>query len=343
MKYPYFNKYAPIAVGFTGEFFMDIFRSYNQDHRFYHGAQHIETLLQIAEHDFEDKPWFDELIAAIFYHDIIYSPGAKDNEEKSAQYFEDKVMKYARIMHTSAVRVAAAIRSTADPFTRSKDDVAEALNYVDMANLTIQDISAESVARDEYNIFKEYQQYNFKEYQHGRIEFLHRLKEIPHVDSVNIYKRIAWVKAFKPKIGVYAGSFNPFHKGHENILNQAERVFDKVIIAQGHNPSKTVPGDIPQSIQWRQIDRYDGLLVRYVESLEHPVTIIRGLRNASDLTYEQDMAQYMREQTEQDVNIAYFICEPLFQHISSTAIRSLEKMKENTTDYTILNEWNNSL
>jgi pantetheine-phosphate adenylyltransferase len=38
------------------------------------------------------------------------------------------------------------------------------------------------------------------------------------------------------KIGVYAGSFNPFHVGHADILHQALEVFDEVILAIGNNP-----------------------------------------------------------------------------------------------------------
>ena len=40
------------------------------------------------------------------------------------------------------------------------------------------------------------------------------------------------------RLGIYAGSFNPFHKGHYNILCKAEKIFDRVIIARGINPDK---------------------------------------------------------------------------------------------------------
>lgn len=40
------------------------------------------------------------------------------------------------------------------------------------------------------------------------------------------------LETWKPKIGVYAGSFNPFHLGHYNILTKAEKIFDNIIIAR---------------------------------------------------------------------------------------------------------------
>ena len=40
------------------------------------------------------------------------------------------------------------------------------------------------------------------------------------------------------RIAVYAGSFCPFTKGHEDIVAKALSLFDKIIIAIGYNPDK---------------------------------------------------------------------------------------------------------
>lgn len=37
---------------------------------------------------------------------------------------------------------------------------------------------------------------------------------------------------------LYPGSFDPITKGHMNIIEQASNLFDEVIIAVMHNPSK---------------------------------------------------------------------------------------------------------
>ena len=72
------------------------------------------------------------------------------------------------------------------------------------------------------------------------------------------------------KIGIYPGSFNPFHKGHLNILEKAEKIFDKVILARGINPEKKneiMP--LPKSIENRTWMNYNGLLTDFIKSLPY--------------------------------------------------------------------------
>jgi pantetheine-phosphate adenylyltransferase len=130
---------------------------------------------------------------------------------------------------------------------------------------------------------------------------------------------------YKPSIGVFAGSFNPFHKGHFNVLQKAEKIFDKVIIAFGKNTEKgqrTWP--IPSSIKNRQIEEYSGLLTDFVQSLGHDAVIIRGLRNSTDFQYEQNQYRYIQELMP-GIKIINIFCDKEFEHISSSGIRTLEK------------------
>ena len=40
------------------------------------------------------------------------------------------------------------------------------------------------------------------------------------------------------KIGVFAGSFDPFTKGHLDVVNQAKSIFDKIVIGIGVSGTK---------------------------------------------------------------------------------------------------------
>ncbi len=127
---------------------------------------------------------------------------------------------------------------------------------------------------------------------------------------------------------MFAGSFNPFHKGHYNVLLKAEKIFDKVIIAFGDNPDKeTRKWPIPQKISNRQFENYSGLLTDFIDSLGYEVTVIRGLRNSTDFQYEQNQYRYIQE-LKPDIKIVNIFCDKEFEHISSSGIRTLEKFNK---------------
>lgn len=165
--------------------------------------------------------------------------------------------------------------------------------------------------------FKLHQFLSLKKYLKARSAFLETQK---HSDLNSQF-----LKGFHPSIAVFAGSFNPFHKGHYNVLQKAERIFDKVIVAFGQNPEKGSRGyKIPESLKNRQIETYDGLLTDFIASLEHDVVVIRGLRNSTDFNYEQNQYRYIQELMP-EIKIVSIFCDKEFEHISSSGIRTLEK------------------
>jgi len=137
----------------------------------------------------------------------------------------------------------------------------------------------------------------------------------------------------KTKIGVYAGSFNPFHKGHLNILLQAQPVFDKIIVAIGKNPEKEQTEREPMPtlsfLKGVEVQYYDGLLADYLNLLDLnddcEVFLIRGLRNGEDLQYEQNQIQFIKDMYP-SLKVVFFICDKHFEHISSRALRALKKL-----------------
>ena len=139
------------------------------------------------------------------------------------------------------------------------------------------------------------------------------------------------------RIGIYAGSFNPFHVGHANILHQAQGLFDEVIIALGRNPSKDgiekEPFPVGHPILGKaRVVEFTGLLSDYLNSVDMAnedakIFLIRGLRNGDDLQMEQNQLQFIKEMYA-GLNVAFFICERKFEHISSSSLRALRKVSE---------------
>jgi predicted metal-dependent HD superfamily phosphohydrolase len=62
----------------------NLVKSYSKDHRVYHRLDHIEEVYSNIYTIKGSAPAWDQALA-VFYHDIVYSPGAQDNELKSAQ------------------------------------------------------------------------------------------------------------------------------------------------------------------------------------------------------------------------------------------------------------------
>lgn len=135
------------------------------------------------------------------------------------------------------------------------------------------------------------------------------------------------------KIGIYTGSFNPFHAGHADILLKASKVFDKIIVARGNNPIKDCSrkvNDLSEHSIFKIINgefiEYEGLLADYLNSRKDICAVIKGLRNADDFQYEK-IQQYYNEDLGINLPIVFFISDRSVQHISSSGLREIEKIK----------------
>jgi len=143
-------------------------------------------------------------------------------------------------------------------------------------------------------------------------------------------------------IGIYAGSFNPFHKGHYDILLKAEKIFDKVIIVRGVNPDKAASSWVlPKTLMNREVIILTELelITDVVKKLqgdgENKVTLIRGLRNTHDLQAEINY-YYILQDLMPDIQMVSIFTDRLLPHISSSLVRSFVKYGNETyKDYLI--------
>lgn len=294
------------------QFNSEVMQAYDEPHRFYHTLEHIEDVLkQLHNVDLLKQ---DELFLAAVFHDIIYNPQSNTNEEDSAEFFLNAATS-ASLTGEQKEHIKQLILDT----KHHKPSVKFSEEFI-KADLAILNSSLDKLIKYEKQIFKEFQFVDYKDYKVKRIEVL---KHFNINGSLN--NLIDYVNSVEPSIGVFAGSFNPFHKGHYNVLQKAEKLFDKVIIAFGRNPQKdTRTWDIPQTIKNRQITEYHGLLTDHVETFGYDVTVVRGLRNSTDFQYEQNQYRYIQE-LKPDIKIINIFCDKEFEHISSSGIRTLEK------------------
>ncbi len=140
----------------------------------------------------------------------------------------------------------------------------------------------------------------------------------------------------KKRLGLYAGSFNPFHIGHLDVVKQAQMVFDEVMVARGVNPEKSpssvspLPSEFLESMGVK-VDSFGGLLSDFARGIErnteYDVTLVRGLRSGADLDYEQNFAAFIKGMYPQ-VKIVAFYCDPKLRHISSSSLRAIKTIAE---------------
>ncbi len=294
------------------QFNSDVINRYDEPHRFYHTLEHIEFVLKQLHN--ADILKHDEVFLAAVFHDIIYDPQSKTNEEDSADYFMDAARSSGLTIdqkeHIKQLILDTKHHKPSVPFSEGLID----------ADLSIFNASFDKLIKYEKQIFKEFQFVDYKAYKPKRIEVLQQFNTNGKLNHL-----IDYVNSVEPMIGVFAGSFNPFHKGHYNVLQKAEKLFDKVIIAFGKNPDKNDRSwAIPKTIGNRQQAEYNGLVTDYIESLGYDVTVIRGLRNSTDFNYEQNQYRYIQE-LKPDIKIVNIFCDKEFEHISSSGIRTLEK------------------
>lgn len=314
----------------------DILALYDQPWRYHHTRKHLEYM---KEHTMNFFPYCSKqgiLFYAILFHDAVYEPLAKDNEDKSIEL----LMKYIDdlpLTNDDKDDVISLIRLTKHPHERNMDNELEkAFIDADWHRMgCVHDIDrkyAEWLDQYESDIFREFQTVPVEKYVFGRLAFL----ENAYMKGLITYEVFSHLKPLvkrKRRIGIYAGSFFPFHIGHLNILRKAEKVFDKVIVARGTNPQKQYNGDfsnVKKILPHHQVDLYEGQLVDYINSQRNefcePV-LIRGLRNGYDLAQEINLARFIEEQSESrgtaKIPIAYITCDKGFEHISSSAIRVL--------------------
>lgn len=135
------------------------------------------------------------------------------------------------------------------------------------------------------------------------------------------------------KIAVYPGSFDPFTKGHENILHKALPLFDEIIIGIGVNTSKTSLFTLDSRIAHihslfdgvtkLKICYYKGLTTDFCK--EHGANyLIRGLRSSKDFDYELPIAQ-TNKVLQPTIETIYFTSDSEFIHLQSNIIREIYK------------------
>ncbi len=140
---------------------------------------------------------------------------------------------------------------------------------------------------------------------------------------------------------IYALSGDPITNGHMDIINRARAVFDKVIVAIGFNAEKRYLFNIDERTQMAElatqhlpnveVQPFNGMLSDFAIESGAEV-IIRGVRNATDFEFEQNVHNVGLTQNRR-LETMLIMCNPSLAHISSSVVKGLVESGGDISDY----------
>ena len=143
------------------------------------------------------------------------------------------------------------------------------------------------------------------------------------------------------KVAIFPGSFDPFTKGHHDIVLRGLHLFDEIIVAIGHNSNKTRYFDL-ETIESHIKEVYrDDKRVKVVIYNELTAELavkfkakflLRGLRNTTDFEYENTIGQ-VNTNLNPELDTILLITSPKYAYISSSIIREVHKYGGDISDY----------
>lgn len=135
-------------------------------------------------------------------------------------------------------------------------------------------------------------------------------------------------------IAIYPGSFDPLTNGHIDLAERAARLFDRLILAVVHNPSKNplfsveermeMLGEVAARFPNVEVDSFEGLLVNYASQKQASV-LIRGIRAISDYEYELQMA-LMNRRLRPEIETVFLMAGEAYSFVSSRMVKEVSRL-----------------
>lgn len=312
--------------------FEEFFEYWNAPQRFYHSADfHLNDLVGFIQEGQWSNSQRRQLLLTAFFHDIIYTPytpGPCSDEQQSADLLGHACTSKKAENRKTIEHVQQIIRATETH--ESDDELARA--FIDL-DTTILRSDHERLMEYEDAVYKEFQAFSYDDYQAGRLSYIDEWSGgLMPEHNARFLRDYIRGRRYTRTVALYPGTFRPFHRGHYYVLNQAKQIFDKVVVLVGTNVAKdtdpeTVARSVRQRLPYTDVRWFESeLLPRYVDrEFEQTPTIVKGLRDGDDLDEQETKAQFMRD-LERDLPTTYITCPRELRHVSSSAIRELQKI-----------------
>ena len=139
------------------------------------------------------------------------------------------------------------------------------------------------------------------------------------------------------RIAIYPGSFDPVTLGHYDLIQRAEKLVDRLVVAVLHNPAKTCAFSVAERVDFLrelladapnvEVTTFHGLLVDFAKQ-QGAHFIVRGVRAFSDFEYEFQMA-LMNRKLASDLETVFLMPKEEYSVVSSRIVREVGAMGGN--------------
>jgi pantetheine-phosphate adenylyltransferase len=133
------------------------------------------------------------------------------------------------------------------------------------------------------------------------------------------------------RIGVYPGTFDPFTRGHMDIIRRGAKLVDRLVVGVTTNPSKSPMFSLDErlamvrretaSVAGIEVVAFDALLMNFAQAQGASV-IVRGLRAVADFEYEFQMAG-MNQQLNDEIETVFLMADVALQPIASKLVKEI--------------------
>ncbi len=142
------------------------------------------------------------------------------------------------------------------------------------------------------------------------------------------------------RLAVYAGSFDPITRGHEDVMRRSLAFVDQLVVAVATNSTKEPLFSVEERVRLLKavtasepriaVHTFTGLLIDFASSVGARL-IIRGLRAVSDFEYEFQMA-LMNRHLSGGMETVFMIPSLATTYISSSIVREVARYGGDLTD-----------
>jgi pantetheine-phosphate adenylyltransferase len=138
------------------------------------------------------------------------------------------------------------------------------------------------------------------------------------------------------RIAIYPGSFDPFTRGHQDIVLRSLTLADRVIVGVAHAPTQAKSGlfAVEERVELVretfageprvEAAAFQGLLVAFARERGAQL-VVRGVRTVGDFEYELQMAT-MNRKLSAGVETVFLAPDPAHSFVSSTLVRQIHAL-----------------